>query len=132
VTDCLDSWAILRWLEGSEPAAGRVEGAFASNPVMSWINVGEVAYIVERLAGVGRARQVIQHLRHRSNLDVPSESRVLEAARIKARYPMAYADAFVVATALAHNAVILTGDPEIIDAGGPWSTEDLRSEGSSR
>jgi len=29
-------------------------------------------------------------------------TRVLEAAHIKARYPMAYADAFAVATALAH------------------------------
>ncbi len=32
---------------------------------------------------------------------------------------MAYADAFAVATALAHDAVILTGDTEILDAGGP-------------
>ena len=40
---------------------------------------------------------------------------------------MAYADAFAVATALAHDAMILTGDPEILDAGGPWLTDDLRS-----
>ena len=127
MTECLDSWAILRWLDGSEPAAGRVERAFASAPIMSWINVGEVAYIVERMAGAERAHQVVQHLRHRSDLDLPSESRVLEAARIKARYPMAYADAFAVATALAHNAVLLTGDPEILEVEGPWSSEDLRS-----
>jgi hypothetical protein len=40
---------------------------------------------------------------------------------------MAYADAFAVATAVAHRAVLLTGDPEIIDAGGGWRVEDLRS-----
>jgi predicted nucleic acid-binding protein len=37
----------------------------------------------------------------------------MAAARIKARHPLAYADAFAVATAAAHNAVLLTGDPEI-------------------
>ena len=39
---------------------------------------------------------------------------------------MALADAFAVATALAHEAVLLTGDPEILDIGGTWMTEDLR------
>jgi predicted nucleic acid-binding protein len=94
---------------------------------MSWINVGEVAYIIERMSTAERARDVVRQLRHRIALDLPSGSRVLEAARIKARYPMAYADAFAVATALAHEAVILTGDPEILEAGGPWLTDDLRT-----
>ncbi|HEX3980807.1 MAG TPA: type II toxin-antitoxin system VapC family toxin [Acidimicrobiales bacterium] len=127
MTECLDSWAVLRWLEGNEPAAGRVEDSLTSRPVMSWINIGEVAYIVERLAGTDRAEQVVRQLRHRLTLDLPSESRVLEAARIKARHPMAYADAFAVATAMAHDATVLTGDPEILDADGPWRTEDLRA-----
>jgi PIN domain nuclease of toxin-antitoxin system len=47
VTECLDSWAVLAWLEGEEPAASRVQEALVSRPVMSWINVGEVAYVVE-------------------------------------------------------------------------------------
>jgi len=42
LTDCLDSWAILRWLEGEEPAAARVEASLENRPVMSWINPGEV------------------------------------------------------------------------------------------
>ncbi len=127
MTDCLGSWAVLRWLEGTEPAAGRVEAALPSRPVMSWVNLGEVAYIVERLAGAPRARQVVRELRLRLNLDLPSESRVLEAAHIKARYPMAYADAFAVATALAHQATLLTGDPEILGGDPTWRTADLRS-----
>jgi predicted nucleic acid-binding protein len=94
---------------------------------MSWVNLGEVAYIVERLAGAPRARQVVRELRLRLNLDLPSESRVLEAAHIKARYPMAYADAFAVATALAHQATLLTGDPEILGGDPTWRTADLRS-----
>jgi PIN domain nuclease of toxin-antitoxin system len=39
---------------------------------------------------------------------------------------MALGDAFCVATALAHNAKIYTGDPEIIRAQGNWKVQDLR------
>jgi predicted nucleic acid-binding protein len=127
LTDCLDSWAVLQWLEGAEPAASRVEAALVARPVMSWINLGEVAYVVERAAGVDRARHIVQDLRRRLSLDLPSERRVLEAARVKARYSMAYASAFAVATAVAHRATLLTGDPEIVDAGTDCAVEDLRA-----
>jgi uncharacterized protein len=94
---------------------------------MSWINLGEVFYIVHRATGVERARAVTVDLRHQLQLDLPSESRVLEAASIKARYPLAYADAFAIATAVAHGASLLTGDPEILDDGDPdWPVVDLR------
>lgn len=126
MTDCLDSWAVLRWLEGVEPAASRVESAMASRAVMSWINLGEVAYIVERLAGEDRAREVVRELRRRLALELPMQARVLEAAHIKAGHSMAYADAFALATAIAHKANLLTGDPEILDGTGRWPTEDLR------
>ena len=127
MTDCLDSWAVLRWLEGEEPAAGRVEAALSDRPVMSWINLGEVSYIVERQAGSAQAHLVIRELRRRLTLDLPIGARVLEAATIKAWYPMAYADAFAVATAIGRDAVLLTGDPEILDGDPAWPTADLRS-----
>jgi predicted nucleic acid-binding protein len=127
VTDCLDSWAVLAWLEGVEPAASRVQDALASHPVMSWINVGEVAYVLERRAGVDRSREVVRELRRLLNLDLPTEERVIEAARVKAGHRMAYADAFAVATALAHGADLLTGDPEILRGDKSWSVLDLRS-----
>lgn len=127
MTDCLDSWAVLAWLEGVEPAASRVQDALASHPVMSWINVGEVAYVLERRAGVDRSREVVRELRRLLNLDLPTEERVIEAARVKAGHRMAYADAFAVATALAHGADLLTGDPEILRGDKSWSVLDLRS-----
>lgn len=127
MTDCLDSWAVLAWLEGVEPAASRVQDALASHPVMSWINVGEVAYVLERRAGVDRSREVVRELRRLLNLDLPTEERVIEAARVKAGHRMAFADAFAVATALAHGADLLTGDPEILRGGKSWSVVDLRS-----
>jgi predicted nucleic acid-binding protein len=95
---------------------------------MSWINLGEVFYVVHRATGPEQARAVVADLRHRLSLDLPTETRVLEAAAIKARHRLAYADAFALATALAHGARLLTGDPEILDGGDPtWSLVDLRS-----
>ena len=126
MTDCLDSWAILRWLEGVEPAASRVEVALVSRPVMSWINLGEVAYIVERMAGTVRSRQVVRELQHQLSLDLPTEARVLEAAHIKAVHAMAYADSFAVATAIAYDCTLLTGNPELLDGNPAWPTLDLR------
>ena len=126
MTECLDSWAVLAWLEGEEPAASRVQEALVSRPVMSWINVGEVAYVVERRAGADRSRDVVRELRRFLNLDLPTEGRVIEAARVKAGHRMAYADAFAVATALAHGADLLTGDPEILHRDASWSVVDLR------
>jgi PIN domain nuclease of toxin-antitoxin system len=48
VSVCLDSWAILAWLDGEQPATDRVEAALADRPVVSWINLVEVAYRIER------------------------------------------------------------------------------------
>jgi predicted nucleic acid-binding protein len=127
VTSCLDSWAVLRWLEGAEPAAARVDETMEGRPLMSWINLGEVSYVLHRAAGASRARGVIADLRHLLSLELPSEARVLEAARLKAGHAMAYADAFAVATAVANGASLLTGDPEILDRGDPsWPVVDLR------
>ncbi len=37
---------------------------------------------------------------------------VMEAARLKAKYPLSYADCFAVATAMRAKAAVMTGDPE--------------------
>lgn len=128
VTFALDSWAVLRMLEGTEPAASRVEQVLDDGrPVMSWINLGEVFYIVRRDQGDEEAHEVLRDLRLGLHLDLPSEERVLTAAQIKADHQMAYADAFAAATAAAHHATLLTGDPELLLDGSPWLWEDLRT-----
>ncbi len=126
MTDCLDSWAVLRWLEGEEPAATRVDRALTGRPVMSWINLGEVAYVVERLAGAEQSSRVVRELRRRLRLDLPSPQRVLAAAQLRAGHPLAYADAFAIATAIALDATLLTGDPELLDGNAAWPVKDLR------
>ena len=45
-------------------------------------------------------------------MDFPSSRRVLEAANLETNHPKAYADAFALATAVAHDATPLTGDPD--------------------
>ena len=96
------------------------------HPVMSWINLGEVYYITMRREGEAVARRILASLLASVIADEATPARVVEASRIKARYAMAFADAFAVATAQAHRAVLLTGDPEILDADGTWVAEDLR------
>lgn len=90
---------------------------------MSWINVGEVFSVTHRLIGERGAQRVVRGLR--ALVDI--ELRVIEAARIKADHRMAYADAFAAATAIASDAVLWTGDPELLVDGAPWQWEDLRS-----
>ena len=127
MTVVLDSWAVLRLLEGTEPAASRVQAELDgdSRPVMSWINLGEVFYVVRRLHGREAAESVVRDLRPQLDLDLPDATRVLEAATIKADHACGYADAFAAATALARHAPLLTGDPELLLAGAPWAHEDL-------
>lgn len=52
---------------------------------------------------------------------------MLAAASIKANHPMASAGAFAAATAAAHEATLLTGDPELLLDNASWRWEDLRS-----
>lgn len=94
---------------------------------MSWINLGEVFYVLARRVGEDEARRTTRELGGRLTLELPSEQRVLEAAAIKARHRVSYADAFAVATAVAHEVPLATGDSEILAAAGSWNLVDLRS-----
>lgn len=124
---CLDSWAILAWLDGDEPALSRVEELLPSRPIASWVNLVEVYYRVERDHGRDAADQTIALLRAALAPDLPGTARMLEVARLKARAAIALGDCFAVATAAGHDVVLLTGDPEIIElADSPCRVEDLR------
>jgi len=120
---------VLRWLEGAEPAATAVDEVMPDHPIMSWINVGEVYNVTHRLAGANEADDIVRRMRAVVDLDLPSADRIMAAARIKAQHPLAYADAFAVATTLAYDAVLYTGDPEILEATAGWPVRDLRSSG---
>jgi hypothetical protein len=90
-----------------------------------WINLGVVYYTVHREAGGAEAESTLALLRPLLTLDTVTPERVLGAARIKAVHPFAYGDAFAIATAAAHAAVLLTGDPEITKRVVGCRVEDL-------
>jgi predicted nucleic acid-binding protein len=132
VSVCLDSWAVLAWLDGDEPAAGAVQEAFdAGRPWMSWLNIGEVAYQLERRHGADEAAVVVGRVRAAVALDDVTPERVLAAAHIRAEHPIAFADCFAAATALARTATLFTGDPELLDANIGCDMRDLRPPRSS-
>ncbi len=124
---CLDSWAVLAWLDGDSPACDRVDALVAERPLLSWVNAVEVYYRLERDHGREAADTTLGDLRAGFDVELPGTTRMVEVGRIKARHPMALGDCFAIATAAAHGAPLLTGDPEIIGAVGlPCSVEDLR------
>ncbi len=114
----LDSFAVLAYLQ-AEKGAQQVKELLhqAANGQltvqMTVINLGEVYYITSRAYGQERAEEVLAMLRHLPiKLVVVDEKLALEASRIKAKYPLSYADAFAVTLAQHHGIPVITGDPE--------------------
>ncbi len=126
---CLDSWAVLAWMNEETFAADAVTEAYRSGrPVMSWMNAAEVFYHVERRSGPAAAASAINTMRTSTDLELPTERRILEAARLKTSYPIALADCFAISCAADNDAVLYTGDPEIIEiADLPCEVRDLRA-----
>jgi ribonuclease VapC len=80
---------------------------------MNEVNVGEVYYCLAKSHSTQRAEAFLLALpklpiRFLSN----SYDQVLAAARLKAQFPISYADAFAVASAQREKATLVTGDPE--------------------
>lgn len=118
---CLDAFALLCWLQ-DEPGADRVEEYLERATAeegfrcwISWINLGEVYYRLCRTRGMAEADAFWGDV-CRSIPVTPvgvTAGRILEAARLKARYPIALADAFAVQLSREMGLPLVTGDPEI-------------------
>jgi uncharacterized protein len=118
-TRVLDSWAILEWMSGRQPACDRV-GKLLSEAeegrtrlLMSAINVGEVYYFLKKHHTEALAdswRECSRTLP--ATIEAPSADDIWSAASLKARFPIAYADAFAAALARKYNCPLVTGDPE--------------------
>jgi ribonuclease VapC len=115
----LDSWAILSWLKGAPDAADRVRRLLEDSEkgrielLMSIINVGEVFYILAKNVNPKDAEDFLRDFKRMPvrSAAVP-KARVLGAARLKARYPISYADAIAAETANRGGAPLVTGDPD--------------------
>lgn len=81
--------------------------------LMNEINIGEVYYMTAKAWSLEQAEDFLRRLETLPIQAVPNSfPAVLEAARLKARFSISYADAFAVAMAIRMNAVVVTGDPE--------------------
>ncbi len=112
----IDSYALLAYLK-QENNYRKVENLLSSKetqPLMNDINIGETFYILARERGLDKAEYFINAIL--PNLPIikigNAFSEVMQAAKIKAQYPISYADCFAVATAIREKAVIITGDPD--------------------
>lgn len=126
MTVVLDSWAVLTLLQDG-PGASRVARELERGPIMSWINLGEVLYILRRRHGSREADATVRDLCRVLHVELPPETVIRAAAAIKAEHRMSYADAFAVATALRHDGELWTGDPELLVPDAPWCPVDLRA-----
>lgn len=117
----LDSWAILAYLKKESPADLRIlellEKARDAEVqlFLSVINLGEIYYIVGRARGEETAQYILGEIK---NLPIEilqvEEKDVLDAAAWKVKRPMAYADAFAASAAQEQQAILVTGDPELL------------------
>ena len=113
-----DSFAIIAFYE-NESGADQVQAALEecirkeAEGWMSVINWGEVFYAVAKLKGWEYACAVVSRLESYPLVFVEADkSLTWEAAKLKAKYPIAYADCFALALAKLKKAALLTGDPE--------------------
>jgi predicted nucleic acid-binding protein len=122
VSVCLDAFAVLAWLQ-NEPGAAQVETFLqqaseqeTEKCFVSLLNLGEAYYQLARKRGIERADDfwddALRGVIPLTVVDV-TRKRVLEAGRLKARYPIALADAFAVELAQELGLPLVTGDPEI-------------------
>jgi predicted nucleic acid-binding protein len=113
-----DAHAILRWTQ-MEPGYEKVkslmvgcrEGSVAG--YVNRINLGEVHYKTIRVLGREGAKDFMENfIQLPVTIVLPDDQLIWKAAELKAEYPVSFADCFAAATALIHNASVLTGDPE--------------------
>ena len=117
----IDSWPILEWLLDKAPVAALFEEfvdhsvASGDRLVMSRMNYGEVIYSLSKpkshpfaerlLAGIGSLPIEVLTV---------DDLLVDEAAALKSRFAISYADCFAAALAVRLNASVVTGDKEFL------------------
>ena len=114
----LDSYAMIAYFE-DEPGADRVVKVLKqlvqgkAKGFMSVVNWGEVYYNTMREQGVAEAERAILQLdKFPIQIVEVNKNLAYEAAKLKGKYRIAYADCFAVALSVKLNASLVTGDPD--------------------
>jgi predicted nucleic acid-binding protein len=114
----LDANAVLRYLEsgpgdGSEKVLAIIEDTKrdAAQVWMSVVNLGEVLYVLMKTVDETTALQTIRSLQQVISIADADMERTTQAAMLKYRYKLDYADSFAAALAMEYNATIVSATP---------------------
>ena len=128
-TRVLDSWPILEWIKGDNPATWFMDALFSdaqtggTKLLLSAINAGEIYYFLKKIHSPVLAESWRESARTLPiTIEVPNIEDIWSAAGLKGRFAISYADAFAAALAQKHNCPLITGDPEF------RTVSDLRVE----
>jgi predicted nucleic acid-binding protein len=125
----LDANAVIRYFGVGDAQGGdKVRGLFEqaerkqARLSMSVINMGEVLYVLLKHVGEERSLHYIQALRHAVTMVEADAMRTIDAARLKHKYKLGYADSFAASLALASRGTLVSADPsfERVDKSLKW------------
>jgi len=119
VSYVLDSFAVISYLQ-DEPDSEKIEKILEKaksgkvKVYMHKINLGEIFYITCREEGEAIADSVYAMVKEYpvEFVDDLSEDFLLSAGRLKATYPISYADAFAAGLTIQKEGILITGDPD--------------------
>ncbi len=114
----LDSYALIAYFE-DESSADQVKELLqqaeerGKSLLMSTVNWGEVYYALSRSKGESKAEESILII-DQLPITLMEINRTIayQAAKLKARYAVAFGDCFAAALAIVNQGQVLTGDPE--------------------
>jgi uncharacterized protein len=111
---------LLAWLRNEQPAADHVRDCLQRAEegtlqlFMSWINAGEVYYMLARKHNAKPAEEFLTRLPSLPiQVVLPDEQDIVAAAKLKSARKISYADGFAAALAEKETAALITGDPEL-------------------
>ncbi len=114
----LDSYALIAYFE-DESSADQVKELLQQGEerekslLMSMVNWGEVYYALSRSKGESKAEESILIIDQLPiTLIEINRTIAYQAAKLKARYAVAFGDCFAAALAMVNQGQVLTGDPE--------------------
>ena len=135
-TYVLDSFAMIAFFE-DEPGAGHVAAILEelmkrkAKAFMSVVNWGEIYYNTMRVQGIREAEDVIKQFnKYPIQLVEADQAMTYEAAKLKGKYKIAYADCFAAALSLKLKVPIVTGDPEFNKLGQKISVQWIKTKTS--
>jgi len=113
-----DSFALLKFFQkekGHEKIGQLLEEIKKSGGIkyINAVNLGEIIYSTKREFGDQKKMEVLAYIERLTFTVLPvPNALIFQAAEYKAQYGISYAGCFALASAVEHNARIVTGDPE--------------------